>query len=99
MQRSRKRQNKQDAASENRVVATRLSKSSASDWTMSTLRLSILIYGLHSMAILEALNHSDSAPPVIALTTVGEAEATPIARRYFAACLPAETLAAANSRY
>ena len=43
---------------------------------------------LHSLAILEALTHSQTAPPVIALVEVDEAEATPIVRRHgAAACL------------
>jgi DNA-binding response OmpR family regulator len=43
---------------------------------------------LHSVAILEALNYSDAAPTVIALTEVDEAEAAPILRRHGAtACL------------
>ena len=43
---------------------------------------------LHSLAILEALNYSDTAPPVIALIEVDEAEATPIVQRHgAAACL------------
>ena len=43
---------------------------------------------LHSVAILEALNYSEVAPPVIALTEVDEAEAAPILRRHgAAACL------------
>ena len=43
---------------------------------------------LHSVAILEALNYSEAAPPVIALTEVDEAEAAPILRRHgAAACL------------
>ena len=43
---------------------------------------------LHSLAILEALNYSDAAPPVIALIEVDEAEATPIVQRHVAAaCL------------
>jgi hypothetical protein len=33
---------------------------------------------LHSLAILEALNYSEAAPPVIASIEVDEAEATPI---------------------
>ena len=43
---------------------------------------------LHSLAILEALDYSQDAPPVIALTTLDEAEAGAIARRHgAAACL------------
>ena len=43
---------------------------------------------LHSLAILEALNYSDTAPPVIALIEVDEADATPIVQRHGAvACL------------
>ena len=43
---------------------------------------------LHSVAILEALNYSEVAPPIIALTEVDEAEAAPILRRHgAAACL------------
>lgn len=43
---------------------------------------------LHRVAILEALNYSEVAPPVIALTKVDEAEAAPILRRHGAtACL------------
>ena len=43
---------------------------------------------LHSLAILEALNYSETAPPVIALIEVDEAEATPIVQRHgAAACL------------
>lgn len=43
---------------------------------------------LHSFAILEALNHSEAAPPIIALVDVDEAEATPLVRCHgAAACL------------
>ena len=37
---------------------------------------------LHSLAILEALDYSQAAPPVIALTKLDEAEVGPIARRH-----------------
>ena len=44
--------------------------------------------GLHSLALLEALNYSEAAPPVIAIIEVDEAEATPIVQRNgAAACL------------
>jgi AmiR/NasT family two-component response regulator len=43
---------------------------------------------LHTLALLEALNYSEAAPPVIALIEVDEAEATPIVQRQgAAACL------------
>jgi len=43
---------------------------------------------LHSLAILEALSYSDTAPPSVALVEVDEAEATPLVRRHgAAACL------------
>ena len=43
---------------------------------------------VHSLAILEALTYSQTAPPVIALVEVDEAEATPIVHRHgAAACL------------
>lgn len=44
--------------------------------------------GLHSLALVEALNYSEAAPPVIAIIEVDEAEATPIVQRHgAAACL------------
>ena len=54
--------------------------------------------GVHSLAILEALDYSGTAPPVIALTGLEESEMTLIARRHgAAACLgkpfSADTLA------
>jgi DNA-binding response OmpR family regulator len=43
---------------------------------------------IHSLAVLEALSYLQTAPPVIALIEVDEAEATPIVRRHgAAACL------------
>jgi len=44
--------------------------------------------GVHSLALLEALDYSQVAPPVIAVTSLGESEAAPVARRHGAvACL------------
>ena len=43
---------------------------------------------LHSLAIVEALNDSGAAPPIIALVDVDEAEATPLVQRHgVVACL------------
>ena len=43
---------------------------------------------LQSLAILEALNDSEAAPPIIALVDMDEAEATPLVQRHgAAACL------------
>jgi DNA-binding response OmpR family regulator len=54
--------------------------------------------GVHSFAILDALDCSEAAPPVIAVTGLEESEMTPIAFRHgAAACLGKPFSAAAHS--